>query len=98
MIRIALAATLLAWPASAQQTFDCPPDVASDSPRCVPTAGLASQDYNIGDRLGEDVPIEMADREDMPPLMPGEGFALIEGHVLRVMADSRIIMDVLDVR
>jgi hypothetical protein len=98
MIRTLSTILLLAMPATAQETFDCPPGAAADSPRCVPTSGLASQDFNIGDRLSEDVPLEMADREDMPPLMPGEGFAVLEGQVLRVMADSRIIMDVLDTR
>ena len=98
MTRTFLAALILcAAPAVAQEEPDCPPDMAADNPRCVPASGLASQDYNIGDRLAEDVPLDEADREDIPPLMPGEAFAEVEGLLMRVMVDSRIIMDVIDV-
>jgi hypothetical protein len=94
MIRI-LALVLLAAPVAAQE-FDCPDDLAADSPPCVP-AGLASQDYNVGDQIPDDMPIDRADRADMPPLEPGEGFAVLVNRVLRVDVETRVIKDVLDI-
>ncbi|CUH40043.1 hypothetical protein JSE7799_02772 [Jannaschia seosinensis] len=96
MTRTLIAALLLVGAPAVAQDYDCPPDVPADDPRCVPTAGLASQAYNIGDRLDEDVPLDPADREDVPPLMPGEAFAEVENLLMRVMIDGRIIMDVID--
>ena len=96
MTRTFIAVLLLSAAPAMSQEPDCPPDMAADDPRCVPTSGLASQAYNIGDRLADDVPLDEADREDIPPLMPGEAFAEVEGLLMRVMIDSRIIMDVID--
>jgi hypothetical protein len=96
MTRILLALALSAAPAMAQD-YDCPPDVPSDSPRCVPTAGLASQAYAIGDRLSDEVPLDPANRADMPPLDDGEAFAVFTDMILRVEMDTRTIVDVIDV-
>ncbi|UWQ20732.1 hypothetical protein [Jannaschia sp. W003] len=96
ILAAAAALALLALPAAAQD-YDCPPDVAADSPRCVPAAGLAAQVYAIGDRLSEEIPVEAADRADMPPLRSGEGFAEHGGKLMRVRIEDRTILDVLDV-
>jgi hypothetical protein len=98
-MRIAIAALLLALPAAAQeaQEFDCPPDVAADSPQCVEPAGLAAQVYAIGDVMDEEVPLDPADREDMPPLEEGEAFAVLGDKLYRVEVETRRIRDVLDI-
>jgi hypothetical protein len=99
MIRTLALAALLAAPAAlpaAAQEFDCPDDVAADAPPCVP-AGLASQDYNVGDQIPDDMPIDRADRDDMPPLDEGEAFAVLKNRILRVDAETRVIKDVLDI-
>ncbi|TFL17431.1 hypothetical protein [Jannaschia formosa] len=100
-MRPLIAALLLAAaPAIAQdvpQDFDCPPDIAADSPRCVPEAGLAAQVYSIGDVLDEDVPLDPADRENIPPLEEDEAFAVLGDQLLRVEIETRRIRDVLDI-
>jgi hypothetical protein len=94
----ALTLALAALPAAGQEAeFDCPPDVAADSPQCVEPAGLAAQVYAIGDVLGEEVPLDPADREDMPPLEEGEAFAVLGDKLYRVEMDTRRIRDVLDI-
>ena len=100
MRHLIAALILTAAPAAAQTTdaeYDCPPDVAADSPQCVPEAGLAAQIYAIGDVLSEEVPLQAADRDDMPPLEPGEAFATLGSKLLRVEVESRRIRDVLDI-
>ena len=96
-MRPLITALLLAAAPAAAQDLDCPPDVDADSPQCVPASGLLAQVYSIGDILDEDVPLDPADRADMPPLAEGEAFAVLGQQVLRVDIETRRIRDVLDI-
>jgi len=78
-----------------QFATDCPPGLARKDPPCVPP-GLARQGvdfadrYDIGDVLDPEILqyINNLDRYDLPPLADGERYAIIDGTIVRLDADS----------
>lgn len=105
LISTALAMLLLATPALANGNGNagvhCPPGLAKKNPPCVPPGqarhGVTTSEWLARHRIGgiADDPRILTDIDDLPRLISGEVYAILDNALIRMDPETREILELI---